>query len=180
MPQGSVARRYARALILVAAAEDRVDAVTGELGAFAALLTRSPDLATVLGNPVFGREERRAVLDRVIGSLKLSPSVEHFLRLLIDKNRIGYAADIARAFAGLADERAGRLRAEVRSARPLSKEFVERLTRVLAERTGKRIVVEASVDPSLIGGVVTRVGDTVYDGTVLKELGRLCDELGCA
>lgn len=174
MIEGSVARRYARALFELARDEGRIDPVAEQLDRFDAL-ARSGDgrLGAVMSNPVYTQAERRAVLDAVIPALGLDPLVARFLRLLLDKDRMAALPDVRRAYRGLADDVAGRVRATVTTAFPLSDELRDQVMQALARATGKQVVLETTVDPSLLGGMVARVGSTLYDASLRTRLDRL-------
>lgn len=176
MPMESPAsRRYAEALLEACTKEQVQDLppVRDELSRFAAMTEESFDLQNVLSNPVIGQDERSAVLDRVMEHMKLSELVRRFLRLVVEKDRMAEITHIAEAFRRLADARAGKVRAYVESAADLSPTASEQLRRALEKRTGKKVEMEITVDPSLIGGLRARVGSLVFDGTIKAELQRL-------
>jgi F-type H+-transporting ATPase subunit delta len=97
--------------------------------------------------------------------------------LLSDRQRLRHAPEVADAFEAMAEARSGRVRAEVTSATALSPAYVSELERTLSTVTGKQVVLSQKVDPSLIAGVVTRIGDHVYDGSLKSRLAELGDEL---
>jgi len=103
-----------------------------------------------------------------------------FLRLLVDRQRIGDLAQIERAYRTLLDAQVGRVRATVTSAAPLSEQETQRLREAIAAMTGRTIVLDAKTDPSIIGGVVTQVGATQFDGSLRTQLGRMRDALRAA
>ena len=104
-------------------------------------------------------------------------SVGSFLHLLVDRQRIADLAQIARVFRGLVDAHAGRVRATVTSAAPLSDRDLKKVQNAIEEMTGREIVLDAKTDPSLIGGVVTQVGATQFDGSLRSQLERMRDRL---
>jgi len=173
----AISRRYARALVQLAAEEGRVEAVHGELSRIDAALSASPELTEVLSNPAYGIEAKREILKGVVGKLGLSATITNFLLLLLDRGRLGYLPQIFASFGILADEISGVVRPELISALPLEESQVEAVKASLAKSTGKKVVLTVSVDPSLIGGVVTRIGDKVYDGSVRTQLSRIEDIL---
>jgi F-type H+-transporting ATPase subunit delta len=174
---GSVARRYARALLAIGIQQQTYDALGKELDRTAETLLRSPELRQALENPVFPASKRRAVLEELARRLALSKVVRNFVMLLLDKGRIGALPDIARAHRALVDEHAGRVRATITSARPLDPALESRLKLALEKQSGKVVILEKKEDPSILGGVVTQLGDTVYDGSVRTQLSRLREEL---
>ncbi len=174
---GSVARRYARALFQIGVDTGTYEALGQELGDLAALFEESVELRQTLVNPVFKPSEKRAILEKILPRVTPSPVVQRFALLLLDRGRIVLLASLARAYREMADAHAGRVRAVVTSATPLSAADLERVRRTLERRTKKTVMLEAQVDPSLIGGLVARVGDLVLDGSVRTQLSTLRDKL---
>jgi F-type H+-transporting ATPase subunit delta len=177
MVTGSLARRYAKALLDIGIQQQTYDALGKELDRTAATLTSSPELRHALENPVFPMEKRRLVLEELARRLGLSKVVRNFVMLLLDKGRIGALPDIARAHRTLVDEHAGRVRATVTSARPLDPALEQRLKTALERQSGKVVILEKKEDPSILGGVVTQLGDVLYDGSVRTQLQQLREEL---
>lgn len=174
---GSLSRRYAKALLEIGIQQQTYDALGKELDRMADTFARSPELKTVLENPVFPLEKRRLVLDELARRLALSKVVRNFVMLLLDKGRIGSLPDIARAHRALVDEHANRARATVTSARPLDPALEQRLKSALEKQSGKTIILEKKEDPSLLGGVVTQLGDLVFDGSVRTQLADMREQL---
>jgi F-type H+-transporting ATPase subunit delta len=178
MTNSAVASRYASALADVVtrpgAAPDAGQALA-ELRYFEAAMSASPELTNVLITPAVPVGRKRAVVERLAGLLKLSPITRNFILVLIDKRRVPLLPEIIQSFETVADERLGFARADVASALELDDTHRDLLTARLEGITGKRIRARYSVDQSLIGGVVARIGSTVYDGSVrgqLEMLGR--------
>jgi F-type H+-transporting ATPase subunit delta len=174
---GSVSRRYARALFELGVARGTFEQLGQELADLTALWGTSTDLRRALENPVFARSEKRAVLEQLLPKVTPSPDVRKFVLLLLDRRRISILPSIARAYREMADAHAGRVRAQVISAQPLSPAETDRVRRSLEQRTGKKVILDLSVDPSLIGGLVARVGDLVLDGSVRTQLATLRQRL---
>ena len=174
---GSVSRRYARALFSIGVDRGTFEQLGQELDAVAALWTGSAELREALGNPVFKGAEKRAVLQSLLPRVAPTADVQKFVLLLLERRRLPAVANIARAYREMVDEHTGRVRAHVTSAQPLGAAELERVKQSLARRTGKQVIVETSVDPALIGGIVARVGDLVLDGSVRTQLGTLRDKL---
>ncbi|MEO0601013.1 MAG: ATP synthase F1 subunit delta [Myxococcota bacterium] len=167
----SIARRYALAMVDVAAEAGSVDVVAEQLVSFETVLQAHDGLlGTTLQSPVFTVEERRAVLDEVLPKLGLHALTQNLLRLLNDNGRLGILGAISETYRDLADERAGRVRVVVQSAEPLTEALESEVRQALEATTGKTVVIEAEVDPSLIGGLVARVGSTVYDSSLRTRL----------
>lgn len=173
MRSSGAAKRYARALFSLARDEGHVESAREELGRFTSLLETSPELQEVLLRPLFPAAQRTAVLEAVAGRLGASPLLQKFLALLIHHRRIVDLEAVLQEFDRLADLAAGRVQARVASAAPLSDGQRERLRAALAARTGSDVRLEVEVDPGLLGGVVAKVGDLVYDGSLKTQLEQL-------
>ena len=173
MTLSSVATRYARALADVvtgSAAPLRPEAAVSELRAFEAALQSSAELRNALISPAVQGSRKRAVVARIAGALKLSRISQNLLYVLIDHRRIASLSAVLHSFELIVDERLGFARAEVTSASELDQPQRAALNGELERLTGKRIRMRLAVDPALIGGVVARIGSTVYDGSVRGQL----------
>jgi F-type H+-transporting ATPase subunit delta len=166
-------RRYARALFALASEEGRSDEVGQELDALADLLERNDELRNAIFRPLHPGAERRAALREVCDRIGSSAVVQNFCCLLVDQRRVVEFAAIRDAYAALADATAGRTRARVVSAAPLTRSQRERLQRALATRTGQSVALDVSVDPALLGGAVADVGGMIFDGSLRTQLERL-------
>jgi F-type H+-transporting ATPase subunit delta len=177
----AVATRYANALADVVTAGGSPisppDAVS-ELRAFEAAFAASTELRNALETPAVPAGRKRAVVGRIAEILKLSRISRNFLYVLIDHRRIAALSGIIDSFELMVDDRLGFARAEVSAAREMSEPQRAALSVVLERLTGRRIRMRLTVDEGLIGGVVARIGSTVYDGSVrgqLASLGRRLD-----
>jgi F-type H+-transporting ATPase subunit delta len=177
LTSGALAKRYARALVGALPDAAALEAAGRDLEAFAGLVREQRDLRALFANPGVQRRDKEAILDRIMPALALSPMVTSFLRLLLEKGRLGQIESIQRVYRDLMDARLGRVRAEVRSAVPLDEAVRARLAERLAAVAGKTVVVDAQTDPSLLAGLVARIGDTVYDGSLRTQLHRLREAL---
>jgi F-type H+-transporting ATPase subunit delta len=179
MPVSAVATRYANAFAdAVTAAGSALaphDALS-ELRSFEGAL-RSAELRSALVTPAVPPARKRAVVSRVGEILRLSRLTRNFLFVLIDHRRIAALGDVASALEQILDERLGFARAQVASAAELAEEQRAALTAALEKASNKRLRAQFSVDPSLIGGVVARIGSTVYDGSVRGQLRALGQRL---
>ena len=181
MTLSAVAARYANALADVVTAPGSAlrpqDAIS-ELQAFESTLRSSAELRNALVTPAVPGNRKKAVVGRIGDILKLSRISRNLLFVLIDHRRITSLADIIHTFETVVDERLGFARAEVAAARELSGPQRDAVNVSLERLTGKRIRPHFAVDPSLIGGVVARIGSTVYDGSVRGQLASLGRRLG--
>jgi len=177
MLMGSIARRYAKALFGLALEQSRVEAWSDALVALQAAVDASPELQDILENPVYSKEQRREIVKQLAQVLALDPHPLSLLLLLADRNRLGYLEGIVRTFRELTDSKLGRVRAQVVTAVPLDAAAVKAIAEKLAHATKTTVLVERAVDPSLLGGVVARVGSLVFDGSVRSQLEALRREL---
>jgi len=170
MIPGALARRYARALLELASEKRQEDKVLSELGAFAEVYHDSEDLQKVFGGARIPQELRLKVLDQVLKRTMASELTRKFLVHLDRKGRMEGVEDIHRSFKRLVDEKLGRVDAEVISPSAMGMTESQQLKMKLEKMTGKKVVLKQTVDPSMIGGVITRVGHLVYDGSVQSFL----------
>jgi F-type H+-transporting ATPase subunit delta len=169
--EGSLARRYAKALLELAQESSSVDAVGAQLEQFVGLcLANEGQLLAAMGNPGFTAAERKGVLDAVLPRLGLTPLVVNFIRLVVEKDRFAALPDISREYRALADTLARRVRATVTTATPASASLQAEITAALSAATGKQVVLETKVDPALLGGMVARVGSRLFDASLRTRL----------
>jgi F-type H+-transporting ATPase subunit delta len=173
----SVARRYARALLALGVDESREEKFGDELLEVLEALEKSRDAGSFLRNPGYTPAQRHSAVDALAKALKLSPTVVKFLGLLVDRQRISDLAQIARVYSGLVDAQVGRVRATVTSAAPLSDRELKKLRDSIADMTGSTIVLDAKTDPAIIGGAITQVGATRFDGSLRTQLERMREAL---
>ena len=177
MINARIARRYAKALLAIGREDGQAESYKEELGAIAKLLDDQKELESAISNPLYDPEGRKKVLGMVIERAGLSKVMGSFLLLLFDKGRIQYVRDIYFFYEKLTDELANIVRAEVVSASDLPEETVEQIRAALSEKTGKQVKMDVRVEPALIGGVVTKIGDLVLDGSVRSQLLSLKESL---
>ena len=173
MKSTAAGRRYAKALFTLAQEESRVAEIREELSNLSELVAQNPELSRVLLTPLHPVEERKNVLDALIREAGLSKTVRHFMAFLVDQRRLVDFEGIREEYERLADEQAGLVTAEVVSARELDANDEERLRRALSAATGREVRLDIQLDPELIGGVIAKVGDLVFDGTLRAQLGQL-------
>jgi len=172
-----IGKRYARALLSLASAADAIPRVQSDLHDFAQSYQVSRELRAVFENPAVSQQTRRQILREIAGTTHMLDVVRDLLQLLSDRQRLGHVGEIAEAFDAMAEQRLGKLRAEVVTASELPPGYFAELERVLHEITGKQVVIVHTVDSSLIGGVTTRIGDQIFDGSVKSRLSELSHEL---
>ena len=166
----AISRRYAKALLLIGKDDGKAEIYKQELDTIAKLVENDKGLELVLTNPLYNAVARKKVLQLVVEKLNLSKAMKSFLFLLFDKGRIGFLGTINEFYQKLADELKNVARASLVSATEISVETVEKIRATLSKMTGKDIVLDVKVDQSLIGGVVSRIGDLVLDGSIKTQL----------
>ena len=173
----SVSRRYATAIVEAAADAGTLEATAREIESFCSVYESVADLRNVLVNPTFTNAEKSATLSAIMTKLQLSDMTRRFLELLASRERMSELPGIAPAVRRLTDERASLIRASIQSASPLPPEVQQRLQKALEAHTGKKVQVEVTVDPALLGGVRATIGSTVLDGTLRTQLDNLRETL---
>jgi len=166
----AIARRYAKALLLIGKEDGQAETYREELGGMAELVAGEKALDQAINNPLYDVDQRRDVLEAVIRQGRLSKVMNSFLLLLFDKGRFGILGHINEFYQILADELKGIARASLVTASELSTDAVEKIREALSQKTGKKVLLEVEQDPSLIGGIVTRIGDLVLDGSIKTQL----------
>lgn len=177
MITGSAARRYAKALLAIGVERGTLLGLQKEVERLAQVWETSEELRTVLTNPLVDLAARGNIWNEVILRSGISPIGKSFFRLLFDKRRLADLPGINRELTALCDERENRLRAQVMTAVPLAESDVMKLKLALQRQTGKAIVIEKKVDPSLIGGMVTMVGDLMFDDSIRTHLARIKESM---
>jgi F-type H+-transporting ATPase subunit delta len=163
---------YANALFALATAEGELERVEDEILAVAQALEGSAELRSALTDPQLPVDRKQAIIDEVIAGRASSLTVG-IVQLIVAQGHASELPAIAKAFVETAAASRQRALAEVRSAVPLDDETVERLAAALSSATGRDVEVKVIVDPSVIGGVIARVGDTVIDGSIARRVDSL-------
>jgi F-type H+-transporting ATPase subunit delta len=172
---GAAAERYARAIFELGSESGQLDRLTQEIAEFAASFQEQAGLRRTLENPVLEEVVRERVLRQVARHSQYSPLATNSLLVLLRRRRLGELPAIARRLRTLADEKNGVSRAKIVSAGSLPESYFNQLKQRLEGALGRRVIVEHEEDPSLIGGVLVRVGDNTFDGSIkgrLEELER--------
>ena len=166
----AVARRYAVALAEVVISRGEAQEVREELAAWDAMMRSNAQLLEVLRHPTIPYEQKRRLLDELIRRTRPRPTTANFLRVLLQNHRLGELSEVSTRFAQELDRRSGVVTAQVTTARPLPPDAQEALRARLGQLTGSTVRLQFEVDADLIGGVVTRIGSTLYDGSVRGQL----------
>ena len=178
MTSRAAGARYARALFDVARKEADIEQAGRDLASFAQLVSSHETLSRVLSNPAIPAARKRAVVEQLLArDGAVSPIVAKLLLLLAERDRLSLLPDVAAAYQDRLMAHAQVVRAEVVTAIGLPPDRVAALQQGLARATGRQVQIETRIDPSIIGGAITRVGSTVYDGSVTRQLEKIKDAL---
>jgi F-type H+-transporting ATPase subunit delta len=175
--QASLAGRYATALFALARDEKKLEAVGTSLAALKQALAESADFRKLTTSPVTSREDAVKAVAAVASSMKLDPLTANFLGVLAQNRRLAQLDKVIRAFNLLASDHRGETTAEVISARPLDDEQIAAIKTKLKSRVGRDVAVELSVDPSILGGLVVKVGSQMIDGSIRTKLNTLASAM---
>lgn len=170
MIPAAVAQRYAKALFHLGEETGSLDALVTELGRAAATYEASAELRNALDNPLVPHAAKQAIVTDVAQRLSLAPASKNTLLLLTDRRRIRALPAIVRELKVLSDKKRGVVRAVVTTAKGLTPAYLERLKGQLEKITGKKVELDVTEDASLLAGVVARIGDRVYDGSLRTRL----------
>ena len=173
----TVAERYALAVFELAVEGAELPQVTSQIRSLAQTYAGSDELRGVLDNPLIDDQKRERILTDISTRLGLGRLSVNATRLLVRRHRLGLLPEIARALETLGDQKAGLLRATVTSATPLSESYRQQLASELERLTKRKVVLEARHDPTLIAGIVTRIGDNTIDGSIKGRLEDLEQQL---
>ncbi|MCL6740537.1 F0F1 ATP synthase subunit delta [Sphingomonas sp. RB56-2] len=171
--QASLAGRYATALFGLARDEQQIDAVSRSLDAIEAATTESADFRALVSSPLINRSEAGRAIGALTPALGVDPITARFLGVLADNGRLSELKAIIKAVRKLAADNRGETTAEVTSARPLSDDQVARIKSNLKARLGRDVTIDAKVDPSLLGGLVVRLGSQMIDASIRTKLNTL-------
>jgi len=174
----TAASRYARALLDVAIKENaNLEQVDVDLAGFAALFDHHPALAKVLLNPAVPAPRKRAAVADLLARAKVSPIVAKLMLLLAERDRLVLLPDLVAAYRDRLMDYRQVVRAQVTTAAPIDAARVQQIQSGLAKATGRTVDIETKTDPAIIGGLVARVGSTVYDASVVRQLERMKERL---
>ena len=178
MSSQTVARRYASALADVIIERGEEGRVRQEITAWEEMISGNQLLLETFSNPTIPLEQKQKVLNELIARTNVGQTAANFLRILLKNQRLAELSHVNAKLAEVLDERSGVVNAQVRSARPVSDSIRVSLEEKLGRVTGKRIRLTFDIDETLLGGIVTTIGSTIYDGSVRNQLKRLGEALG--
>lgn len=171
------ARPYARAIVDVAGSPEKANAIRGELIRFQNALQSSPELREVYANPGIASEVKDSITQRIGSKLKLSDLALRAVQVVVSNNRIADFEAILDALATYVNEALGVAVAEVRSAKSLTPDEMSQLAAMLGRRVGKKVELDVKTDPSLLGGVVVRIGSEIWDASVVGKIHKFRESL---
>ena len=177
MSSESIARRYASALADVVTKDGDTETAKSELQVWEQMIAGNTDLQSAFANPAIGASDKERVLASLIEKTKPTTTTANFLRVLLRNGRLGDLSEINKRFEAVLEERSGFVSAEVTSAHELDDAAKNELQKNLEKVTGRKVRLNFATDEGLIGGLVTRVGSTVYDGSVRTKLENLREQL---
>jgi F-type H+-transporting ATPase subunit delta len=169
----SASLQYANALADIALEQAAAEPARRQLAEFVAAYRESAELRNFLGSPGVRREAKHAVIEKLLARLGTSRIIRNFLFVVIDNRRTHLLPQILETFERVLRQRQGVAEAEVASAGEMTESQKAGLLRTLERLTGKKIEAKYSLEPALLGGAVVRIGDTIYDGSVRKQLNQL-------
>jgi F-type H+-transporting ATPase subunit delta len=172
-----VARRYAMALADVVMASGEAQEVKAELATWEEMMQSNEQLLEVFRNPTIPYDQKQKVLSTLIARARVRPTTANFLQVLLQNQRLAELGEVNKRFAQVLDERSGVVSAQVTTARPVPQSSQEALRAKLATMTGKSVRLSFETDEELIGGIVTRIGSTIYDGSVRNQLQQVKERL---
>jgi F-type H+-transporting ATPase subunit delta len=175
--QASLAGRYATALFGLARDEMKIDAVTRSLDSLDRALTESTDFAALVSSPMVGRADAAKAIAALVPALSIDPTTANFLNVLAKNGRLGELKSVIRVVRQLAAGHRGETTAEVTSARALDDQQVAALKSNLKTRLGRDVAIDARVDPSLLGGIVVRLGSQMIDASIKTKLNTLANAM---
>lgn len=173
----TVARRYASALADVVIERKEEREVQQEIDQWASMIEANPELKEVFANPTIAYDQKRKVLEELISRTRVRPTTASFLRVLLRNQRLSQLRDVGQRFAQVLDERGGVVSASVTTAKPIPEDMKNQVRETLMAATGRTVRVTFNTDETIIGGLVARIGSTIFDGSVQNRLQRLSDEL---
>ena len=178
MTNRTAASRYARALLDVAVKERvDLDQVEHDLASMTELFSQHKMLSQALLNPVVPVPRKRAAMDALTARGQMLPMVAKLLGLLAERDRLVLLPELLSAYRDRLLLHRNIVRAEITTTVPLAAEQIKTIEATLARASGRAVALSASVDPSIVGGVVTRIGSTIYDGSVTRQLERMREKL---
>ena len=173
----TAAKRYAKTLIKLRQEENRYKEIGMELRDISTVFAANPELKRFALNPIYKLEDRHGLIKKVGDVLEISDTVKRFLAILTKTGGIGIIEEISAAYSILEDELLGRIKVKVESATELDNSHIREINKKLRQLTSKEIILTVEKNPALIGGLVFRIGNTILDGSIKTQLGRVKEKI---
>ena len=177
MKNRSAARKYAKVIMKTAPEDEALEKFQADAQIFASILDHSPSIRRFFFKPLIGKNRKLKIFKAVCSKIHFSGQVERFLTVLIENERLDILDDILASLREMKDEKKNIVTVEITTASELDAALKKRLSALFSSITGKNIRISASVDPAIIGGIVTKVGSSIYDGTIKAQLSRMKEEI---
>lgn len=177
MKQIILAKRYARAIFSVGQEQKKFQEYGETLQMLSRLYDEQPELRDALVNPLYPLEIRQKVIAQLVASLKVDKLMGNFLKLLVEKKRADILPEIAESYQLMVDDAQNISHGTVVTATKLTKVLTDKIQKTLEKLTGRKVELTASVDPSIIGGMIATVGDLELDGSIRTQLAGLKDSI---
>ena len=173
----AIANRYARALAEVSFKLGQHEAVERELAQFGQLLDGNRELSAFYEDPAVGAARKKAATSQLLARLGFCKTAGNFIHVLVERNRMGHFNQVLQAFRQGIRDRLGIVEVGVTTSTEIGQALREQLSRAMEQVSGKRVQLRFRIDPRILGGVITRVGDTIYDGSVRQQLQQMKERL---
>jgi len=173
----ALAKRYAKALVQLGSEGGLIDRFRDELAIVDTLFRTNSELRAAFADPALTQEQKKNIMKELADKAASSELVRNFLLLLVDKNRVAFLGQIVQTYEKLADEFSGVIRPVITTAFPLDDSQVAAIQGALEKKSGMKVIPQMVVDQSLLGGIVTQIGDIAYDNSVKTQLKRIKDIL---
>ena len=177
MINNALAKRYAKALVQLGSEGGLIDLFRSELSIIDRVFSGNSELRAAFADPSLTQVQKKSIMSELISKTACSELVGNFLLLLVDKNRVAFLGQIVQTYEKLADEFSGVIRPVITTAFALDNSQLAAIQTALEKKSGKKVVPQMIVDPSLLGGVVTQIGDIAYDNSVKTQLKQIKDIL---
>ena len=177
MINNALAKRYAKALVQLGSEGGLIDRFRDELSVIDSIFSNNCELRAAFSDPSLTAEQKKNIMKELVAKTACSELVGNFLLLLVDKNRVAFLGQIVQTYKTLADEFTGVIRPVIKTAFELDDSQVVAIQSALEKKTGKKVIPQMIVDSSLLGGVITQIGDIAYDNSVKTQLKQIKDIL---
>ncbi|MBI5328147.1 MAG: ATP synthase F1 subunit delta [Deltaproteobacteria bacterium] len=177
MKKDAAAKKYAKALIEIGQDENRYREIGKELRNISAVFADNPELKRFAINPMYKLEDRQGLVEKVADTIEISPLVKKFLSVLVETRGIGIVEDISSSYSKMEDELSDRVKVTIESAIDLDEGRLKEIQKRLHEITRKEVAIVIEKNQALIGGLVFKIGNTIFDGSIKNQLQRVKEKI---